>query len=91
MFVLFESVCEIDAAPVVTFDCPVTFALAATVQVYVVLAGTISVPFAGVTVNVASSQIVAVVFAITGVGLTVTETVNGVPEHEFVNVAGVMV
>ena len=79
MFVLFESVCEIDAAPVVTFDCPVTFAFAATVQVYVVLAGTISVPFAGVTVNVASSQIVAVVFAITGVGLTTAATVNEFP------------
>ena len=89
MFVLFESVCEIDAAPVVTFDCPVTFALAATVQVYVVLAGTISVPFAGVTVNVPSSQIVAVVFAITGVGLTVTVVVKAEPVHKLV--AGVTV
>ena len=46
---------------------------------YVVLVGTISVPLDGVTVNVASSQIVAVLFAITGVGLTTVATVKEFP------------
>ena len=44
-------------------------------QEYVVLAGTISVPFVGVTVKVPLLQIVVVLAAITGTGLTVTVTV----------------
>ena len=50
---------------------PVTSALFATVQVYVVPAGTTSVPFVGVTENSDPEQIVAVLAAITGVGFTV--------------------
>ena len=86
---MFESVCEIDAAPVVTSDCPVTLAFAETVHVYVVFAGTISVPFAGVTVNVPSSQMVADLLAITGVGFIVTVVENDEPVHKLV--AGVTV
>jgi hypothetical protein len=47
----------------------------------VVPAGTISVPLVGVTEKVPPLQIVAVLFAIVGFGLTVTVTVNGVPLH----------
>ena len=43
---------------------------------YVVLAGTISVPFAGVMVNAVPLHIVLVLFTTTGVGLTVTVTVK---------------
>ena len=51
---------------------PFTFALAATVQVYVVLAGTIlPEPFVGVTVNAVPEQMVGVCAVIEGVGLTV--------------------
>ena len=52
-------------------------------QVYVVPVGTISVPFVGLTLNATLEQIVCVLLVITGVGLTTTETVNGVPEHEY--------
>ena len=38
-------------------------------------------PFAGVTVNVPEEQIVSVTLAITGVGLTVTSTLNALPAH----------
>ena len=55
--------------------------LTGAVQVYVVPAGTIvaGALFKGVTVNVLSPHIVAVCAGITGVGSTVTVTVNGVP------------
>ena len=43
---------------------------------YVVLTGTISVPFAGVVVNAVPLHIVLVLFATTGVGFTVTVTVK---------------
>ena len=55
--------------------------LSATVHVYVVLAGTISVPLLGVTVNGAPLQIVADLLAITGFGLMVILKVAVVPVH----------
>ena len=51
-------------------------------HVYVVFAGTISVPFEGVTVKVPTLQIATVFAAITGVGLTTTTTLF-VAEHPF--------
>jgi hypothetical protein len=48
-------------------------------QAYVVPVGTISVPFVGVTVNPLPLQILAVLFATDGVGLTVTVIVKLVP------------
>ena len=56
--------------PVAWLLAPVTFALGATVQVYCVPAGTTSEPPV-VAVNAVPEQIVAVLFATTGVGLTV--------------------
>jgi hypothetical protein len=47
--------------------------------VYVVLAGTTSVPFTGVIVNAVPLHIVLVLFATTGVGFTVTVTVKLAP------------
>ena len=55
------------------------------------LAGTISVPFVGVTVNVPLLQIVVVLAAITGTGLTVTVTVYGAPGHGPTGETGVTV
>jgi hypothetical protein len=61
-------------------DSPVTLTLSTTVHVYVVDAGTISLPLLlGVTVNAVPLHIVAVLLAITGVGFTVTVTVKLVP------------
>ena len=51
------------------------------VQVYVVLAGTISDPLTGVTLNASPLQIVEVLFTITGLGLIVATTVNVGPLH----------
>ena len=48
-------------------------------QLYVVPAGTMSVPLTGVTVNITALQVVAVLAAIEGTGLTVTVTVKGEP------------
>lgn len=59
---------------------PVTFGLSATVQVWVVPVGTMVIPpFVGKTVNAEPLQVVAVWAGITGLGLTVTVTENGVP------------
>ena len=58
------------------------FALSTYVQEYVVFEGTISEPFAGVTVNTVPLHVFAVVLAIAGIGFTVTVTVNGVPEQD---------
>jgi hypothetical protein len=61
-------------------DSPVTLTLSTTVHVYVVDAGTISLPLLlGVTVNAAPLHIVAVLLAITGRGFKVTVTVNVAP------------
>ena len=51
-------------------------------QAYVVLAGTISVPFEGETEKLPAEQIVAVLFAITGVGSTVTMMSKFEPTQE---------
>jgi Fe-S cluster assembly scaffold protein SufB len=79
-FVEFVSVPEIAEAPEPDVAPEIPTAEGAD-QVYVVFAGTISVPFVGVTVNVPLLQIVVVLAAITGVGFTVTVTVNGAPVH----------
>ena len=75
--------CAVDS-----FDSPVTFAFAATVQVYVVPDGTTlplfkaDVPL-GVTVNASPLQIADGVCALTnGLGSIVTVVVNGAPAHE---------
>jgi hypothetical protein len=61
-------------------DSPVTLTLSTTVHVYVVDAGTISLPLLlGVIVNAVPLHIVLVLLAITGVGLTVTVIVKLVP------------
>ena len=78
---------------------PVTFALAATVQVYVVPEGTMFPdPSAGATVNALELQIVALCAIIDGLGLTVTAMLNGAPEQlpavgvtEYVTVIGAFV
>ena len=46
------------------------------VQVYVILAGTISDPLTGVTLNASPLQIVEVLFTITGLGLMVATILN---------------
>lgn len=62
--------------------CPVIFVFVEIVQVYVVLAGTISLPLLfGVIVNASPLQIVAVLLAIAGFGLMVATTVNVGPLH----------
>ena len=77
-FVVFVNVPEIDVAPDPA-AVPVIPDTVGADHEYVVPAGTMSVPFEGLTVKVSAEQIVAVVFAIVGVGLTVTVTLNGVP------------
>ena len=73
--------------PVASALWPLTFEFVATVQIYVVFAGTISlvlVPplFDGVTAAKASlEQIDRVTFAILGVGFTVIVNVSVLPEH----------
>ena len=58
-------------------------ALAATVQVYVVPVGTTPlVTLTGAAVNAEPEQTVAVMLLTAGNGLTVTTTLNGVPEQE---------
>ena len=62
--------------------CPVIFVFVEIVQVYVVLAGTISLPLLfGAIINSSPLQIVAVLFAIVGFGLMVATTVNVGPLH----------
>jgi hypothetical protein len=64
--------CPVALAPPVKF--PVTVGA---LQVYVVPVGTISPPaLLGVTVNPVPLQVLAVLFAIVAIGLTVTVTVN---------------
>ena len=59
---------------------PSTLALAVTVQMYVVPVGTIlPLPSCGVTRKLVLEQVMVVMSAITGVGLTVTVRVNGSP------------
>ena len=58
------------------------FALFTNVQEYVVFAGTISVPLVGVTVNAEPLQAVTVVFAMFGIGFTVTVTLKAAPAQE---------
>jgi hypothetical protein len=84
---------------VASADSPVTFALATTVQVYVVPEGTIFPdPSAGATVNAFELQIVAVCAITDGLGLTVTVMLNGAPEQlpavgvtEYVTIIGAFV
>lgn len=52
-------------------------------QEYVVPVGTLSVPFVGATLKLPVEQIVCVLFAITGVGLTTTDTLKDDPEHVY--------
>ena len=66
---------------------PVIFALSTYVQEYVVFEGTISEPLEGVTVNAVPLQVLAVVLAIVGIGLTVTVTVKDVPVQPKLTVA----
>ena len=62
---------------------PVTFALAATVQVYVVPVGTKPlVTLTGAAVNAEPEQTAAVMLFTAGVGLTVITTLNGAPAQE---------
>ena len=62
---------------------PITFELSVTVQEYLVPVGTIfPFVFVGVYVKVSSEQIPKFVFAISGVGFTVTVTLNVPPEQE---------
>ena len=56
--------------------CPVIFVFVEIVHVYVVLAGTISDPLTGVTLNASPLQIVEVLFTITGLGLMVATILN---------------
>ena len=68
-----------------TADSPVILVLLATVQVYFMPAGTMSLPpVAGVTVNVSPEQIAAVLFPITTVtgGSTITVSMKGVPVQD---------
>ena len=58
---------------------PVIPATLGAVQVYTVPVGTISVPLVGLIVNAVPLHIVAVVFAILGLGFTVTVTVKFEP------------
>ena len=68
---------------VATAVSPVTFALAATVQVYVVPVGTTPlVTLTGTAVNAVAEQMVAVMLVIAGLGLTVTTTVKLTPAQE---------
>ena len=63
--------------PTVSLLVPVIPVTGATVQVYNVVLGTISVPeFIGVVVKAVPLQIVAILLAISGVGFTVTVIVN---------------
>ena len=86
MLVVFVKVWLMLATPVACALPPVmapTGLLTGFVHVYVVPAGTtvaaVGTPLTGVTVNAAPLQIVATCAGITGCGLTVTVTVNGVP------------
>ena len=73
---------EIEGCKVPIFS-PVTAGLSSTVQEYLVPAGTIfPFPLAGVTVKASPEQMLAVSFSISGVGLTVTVTVNVPPEQD---------
>lgn len=78
-------VCPIPAAPRV--KPPVTVGAD---QLYVVPAGTMSLPLTGVTVNNVPLQVAMVLSEMVGVGLIVTVTVKGVPGHGMV-VVGVTV
>ena len=71
--VVFVNVPEIDVAPDPE-AVPVIPTTEGADHEYVVPLGTMSVPFEGVTVKVPSEQIDVVVFAIVGVGFTVTST-----------------
>ena len=65
---------------------------------YVVLVGTISVPSVGAILKTSPLQIVTILFAMTGFGLTVVVTVNVAPLHNplvgvtvYVAVCGILV
>ena len=98
-FVVFVNVWLILFCAVASAVSPVTFALAATVHVYVVPNGTMfPEPFAGDTVNAFELQIVALCAITDGLGLTVTAMLNGAPEQlpdvgvtEYVTVIGAFV
>ena len=73
ILLVFTSVWLILIEAVVTFDSPVILGLSTTVQLYVVLAGTMPfVLFTGAAVNVSLLQIVVVIFVMAGFGFTLT-------------------
>jgi hypothetical protein len=77
---------------VLPFDWPVIFVLFETVQVYVVLAGTISDPeFVGVIVNALPLQIVCNLLAITGLEFKFTLIVKTSPVQDPADELGVSV
>ncbi len=82
VFVALLKVCPILDCGEACALCPVIFALVEIDQMYVVFVGTISVPSVGVILNTSPLQIVTILFAMTGFGLTVVVTVNGAPLHD---------